>query len=143
MTDRNAESISNSLQEAYENVYDNVKALRKPAERLVEYAKLAPGQRVLDVACGTGLSTMPAAVVVGNMGRVIGIDITEKYLDVARKKAASAGLSNVEYRMGNAEALEYDDASFDAVICASAIFFFKDIPKVLYEWRRVLKAGET
>jgi SAM-dependent methyltransferase len=64
-------------------------------------------------------------------------------LDVARGKAASAGLSNVEYRVGDAEALVFGDASFDAVICASSIMVLRDILKALHEWHRVLKVGGT
>jgi ubiquinone/menaquinone biosynthesis C-methylase UbiE len=86
---------------------------------------------------------MAAARAVGNAGRVIGIDIADKMLDVARRKAASAGLSNVEYRVGDAEAPGFDDASFDAVICASSIFLLRDILKALHEWHRILKAGGT
>jgi ubiquinone/menaquinone biosynthesis C-methylase UbiE len=125
------------------DTYDNIKILQGTAEKLVEYAKLSSGQRVLDVACATGFSTMPAARIVGNTGKVIGIDIADKLLEVARAKADSAGLSNIEYRVGNAEVLEFEDASFDAVICASSIFLFRDIPKALREWHRVLKAGGT
>jgi ubiquinone/menaquinone biosynthesis C-methylase UbiE len=102
-----------------------------------------PGQCVLDVACGTGWATMAAARMAGDKGRVTGIDIADKMLDVARTKATSAGLLNVEYRVGNAESLEFKDESFDSVICASAIFVMRDISKVLCEWRRVLKAGGT
>jgi ubiquinone/menaquinone biosynthesis C-methylase UbiE len=135
--------MSGSLYEYFANVYDNIKFLRKPAERLIVYAKLASGQRILDVACGTGFSTMPAARVAGDTGRVIGIDISDKMLDVARKKATSEGLSNIEYRVGNAEALEFDNASFDSVICASSVFAFRDISGALREWHRVLKPGGT
>lgn len=95
------------------------------------------------MACGTGWATMAAARAVGNTGRVTGIDIADKMLDVARGKAASAGLPNVEYRLGDAEALEFNDATFDAVICASSIYLLRDIPKALHEWHRVLKAGGT
>ncbi len=139
MTDRRSEPISNSLH----NTYDNIRFVRGPAERLVVNAKLIPGQRVLDVACGTGWATMVAAQAVADNGLVIGIDIADKLLDVAKEKATSAGLSNVEYRVGDAEALEFDDASFDALICASSIFFLRDIPKALHEWHRVLKVGGT
>ena len=121
--------------------YDNIMVVRKPAERLVVNAKLAPGQRVLDVACGSGWATIAAARAVGDAGRVIGIDIADKLLDVAREKTLSLGLSNVEYRIGDAESLEFDDVSFDAVICASSIFILRNIPKALGEWYRVLKAG--
>lgn len=139
MTERRPEPLFNLIHD----VYDNVTFLRGPAERLVINAKIAPGQRVLDVACGTGWATVMAARAVGEKGRVIGVDIADKMLDVARRKAASAGLSNVEYRVGDAETLGFDEASFDAVICASSIFFLRDIPKALHEWQRVLKAGGT
>jgi ubiquinone/menaquinone biosynthesis C-methylase UbiE len=139
MTDGRAELDFNT----FADTYDNVMSPLKPAERLVVNAKIITGQLVLDVACGTGWATMAAARAVGNTGRVIGIDIANKMLDVGRGKAASAGLSNVECRLGDAEELEFDDATFDAVICATAIYLLRDIPKALHEWRRVLKAGGT
>jgi ubiquinone/menaquinone biosynthesis C-methylase UbiE len=139
MNERPAEPVFNTVADTY----DNIKILQGAAEKLVEYAKLSPGQRVLDVACATGFSTMSAAGVVGDQGKVIGIDVADKLLEVARAKAGSAGLSNVEYRVGDAELLEFEDAGFDAVICASSIFLFRDIPGALREWHRVLKAGGT
>ena len=139
MTDRREEPIFNAIHDTY----DNIRSVREPAERLAVHAKINLGQQVLDVACGTGWATMAAAWAVGDTGRVIGIDIADKLLDVARDKSMSAGLSNVEYRVGDAEALEFDDASFDVVICASSIFFLQDILKALHEWHRVLKLGGT
>lgn len=139
MADRHEEPIFNAIHATY----DNIRTTQLPAEKLPAYAKLTPGQRVLDVACGTGWATMVAARTVGDTGQVTGIDIADKLMDVAREKTASAGLSNVEFRVGDAEELEFDDASFDTVICASSIFIFKDILKALHEWRRVLKAGGT
>ena len=121
--------------------YDNAISVLKPAERLVVKAKVELGQRVLDVACGTGWAAMVAARAVGDKGSVIGIDIAEKMLDLARKKAVSADLSNVEYCVGDAEALEFDGATFDAVICATAIHLLRNVPETLHEWSRVLKAG--
>jgi len=121
--------------------YDNVRFTKEPTERLPVHAKLASGQRVLDVACGTGWASMAAARAVGDTGRVTGIDIGDEMLDVARGKAVSLGLSNVEYRPGSAEELEFGDASFDRVICASSIFYFSDMTKALREWHRVLKTG--
>jgi len=126
---------------AIHDTYDNIITIRKPAERLVVYAKLTPEQQVLDVACGTGWATMEAARAVGNTGRVVGVDIADKLLDVAKEKTASAGLTNVEYVVGDAETLEFDDAIFDVVLCALSIFLLTDIPKALHEWHRVLKAG--
>jgi ubiquinone/menaquinone biosynthesis C-methylase UbiE len=139
MNNRGPEPIFNAMYDTY----DNIRFLRGPAERLVVNAKIALGQRVLDVACGTGWATMAVARAVGNTGRVTGIDIADKMLDMAREKATSEGLSNVEYSVGDAEALGFDDTSFDVVICASSIFFLRDIFKALHEWHRVLKVGGT
>lgn len=69
----------------------------------------------------------------GNTGSVIGIDLADRWLGVAKERTISAGLVNVEYRVGNTEAMEFDDASFDAVICASSIVRFSDILKALIE----------
>jgi ubiquinone/menaquinone biosynthesis C-methylase UbiE len=129
-----------NIEEFYDDAYttyDTIQLVLKPAERLVMNAGITTGQRVLDVACGTGWATMAAAEIAGNTGRVIGIDISRKMIDVARKKAASAGLSNVEYLVGDAIALEFGDSSFDTVICASSIPLLNDIPKALNEWLRV------
>jgi ubiquinone/menaquinone biosynthesis C-methylase UbiE len=143
MTDQPSEPAIRFLYEPYERFYDNLIFIHKPAERLIEYAKLVAGQRILDVACGTGLATMAAAKVVGKTGKVIGIDIGSRWLEIAKEKADSTGQSNIEYYVGDAGSVEFDESSFDAVICASSIFFFKDIPNTLKEWRRVLKTGGT
>jgi ubiquinone/menaquinone biosynthesis C-methylase UbiE len=137
MNDKRVQPVSSGLHVTY----DNILIVRQPAERLVANVKIIPGQQVLDVACGTGRATMAAALVVGKSGRVTGIDIDDKMLDIAKQKAESASLTNVEYHVGDAEALEFSDAAFDVVICASAIFFLKDIPKALHEFHRVLKTG--
>lgn len=126
---------------AIHDTYDNIMTTQVPAERFIENILLMPGQRVLDVACGTGWATMAAARIVDETGKVIGIDVADKLLNIAREKAISEGLSNVEYQIGDAEALEFKDESYDAVLCASSIFLFKDIPKALREWKRVLRFG--
>jgi arsenite methyltransferase len=137
MSEKRVEPFFNAIYDTY----DRMEFLRKPAERLVVNAKIHRGQRVLDVACGSGWATMAAARAVGDNGRVTGIDISDKLLNVARGKTASAGLLNTEYHVENAEALEFSDASFDAVICASSIMIITDKLKALREWRRVSKAG--
>ena len=127
--------------DAASSTYDDIRFMWEPARRLIVKAKIATGQKVLDVACGTGWATMAAARATGDTGRITGIDISPKMLDVAKEKAISAGLSNIEYRRGDAEALEFEDAAFDRVICASSIFFLQDITRAIREWRRVLKTG--
>ncbi len=77
----------------------------------------APGARVLDVGCGTGASALAAARQVGPTGEVIGIDLAERPLEIARQKAASRNLGNVEFRVADMERLSYPDQHFDAVIC--------------------------
>ena len=122
-------------------MYDSAKYLIRPAERLVAVSNLASGANVLDVACGTGWATLVAAKAVGTSGMVTGIDIATNLLGMAQQKAATAGILNTKFLVGNAEALEFKESSFDNVICASSIFLFKDAGRVLNEWYRVLKPG--
>ena len=122
-------------------IYDSVKYLPGPAERTAANAGLKAGQKVLDVACGSGFASMAASRFVGRTGKVIGIDIADRLLDKAREKALAFGLKNVEYLVGDAGLLEFDDSSFDSIICASSIFLFNSIPQALHEWLRVLKPG--
>lgn len=97
-------------------------------------AAVRPGQSVLDVACGTGASTLAALEMVGPSGKVSGLDANPEMLAVARRKS-----DDIEWRHGAAEALPFDDASFDAVISQFGFMFFDDRPKALSEMMRVLK----
>src|SRR5215469_1996462 len=78
---------------------------------------LHPGDRVLDACCGTGASALPAAQAVGGEGSVLGVDIAEPALALARAKAAALGLSNVEFRINDVANTGLPSASFDAVVC--------------------------
>jgi ubiquinone/menaquinone biosynthesis C-methylase UbiE len=112
-------------------------------ERTVERLALRPGARVLDVGCGTGASALPAADRVGPTGKVIGIDLADRLLEIARQKAASRNLGNVEFHFGDMERLGYPDRHFHAVICVFAIFFVPDMAKQLRElWRMVSPGGQ-
>jgi ubiquinone/menaquinone biosynthesis C-methylase UbiE len=124
-------------------IYDSFTFLRGPAELTAGKANILPGQKVLDIACGSGWATMVAARSVGENGHVTGIDIAAKLLEVARRKAALSGLLNIDYRVGDIHNLEFDDGSFDVVLCASSLFLFDDIRKALSESYRVLKTGGT
>jgi ubiquinone/menaquinone biosynthesis C-methylase UbiE len=84
------------------------------------------GESVLDVACGTGPSALPAADAVGPTGRVVAVDYADGMLAIGRKKAVDAGYSNVEFVKADLMALDYG-ATFDAVICVLGIFFFEDM----------------
>jgi O-methyltransferase/aklanonic acid methyltransferase len=109
--------------------------------RLVDLMMLAPGARVLDVATGKGAALIPVAQRVGATGRIVGIDLSSAMVDEAARAARETGLSNFETRKMDAEHLEFTDASFDAVTCAFALFFFPAMDAALREMRRVLKPG--
>ena len=98
-------------------------------QRTIERLRLRPGSVILDVGCGSGASAIPAAKVVGPHGRVIGVDLADRLLAIARAKATAQKLQNIEFREGDMEALGYPDASFDAVVCVFAIFFVPDMVK--------------
>src|SRR5688572_23572657 len=102
------------------------------AARLLDLARPRPGERVLDVGCGTGIVARRAAPVVGGNGTVVGVDFTPGMLDVARATAEREGLA-IEWREGRAEALPFGDGGFDLVLCQFALMFFADRAAALTE----------
>jgi ubiquinone/menaquinone biosynthesis C-methylase UbiE len=109
--------------------------------RLVADARSRSGQRILDLGSGTGYPALLAAQVVGPTGQVLGIDLADGMLAVARRKAEKLALTNVEFRTGDATQLPYESGSFDAVISRFCLMFLPDLPQALKEISRVLKAG--
>jgi SAM-dependent methyltransferase len=111
--------------------------------RTVARTGLRLGDRVLDACCGTGASALPAAGAVGPGGHVLGVDLSEPALALARAKASAAGLSNVEFRVADVERTGLAAESFDAVICVFGIFFLPDMAAGLAElWRLVRPGGQ-
>ena len=109
----------------------------------IERLTLSPGSTVLDVGCGSGASAIPAAQRVGPGGRVIGVDLAERLLAMARAKANALRLQNAEFRVGDMESLGFSDGAFDAVVCVFAIFFVPDMVKQVRElWRMVRPGGQ-
>jgi ubiquinone/menaquinone biosynthesis C-methylase UbiE len=121
--------------------YDKLKFQKEPCDRLVIHARMGAAERVLDVACGTGWATLAAAHAVGPTGYVIGIDIADKALEIARDKALKASLKNIRFEEQDGHHPNFEDDAFDVVTCASALFGFQDIPGALREWHRVLRPG--
>ena len=112
-------------------------------KRTAFVAQLCPAGSVLDVGCGTGASAIPAAEQVGPTGKVIAVDLADRLLAIARRKAAARKLENIEFRHGDMENLGYPDQFFDAVICVFAIFFVPDVAKQISElWRMVRPNGQ-
>lgn len=108
---------------------------------LLDAAALAPGERVLDVACGTGLVALNAARSVGADGRVIGIDLSDRMVDAARDHADARQLRNIDFARMDAEALGLPDGDFDVALCALGLMYMPDPLQALREMRRVLRPG--
>lgn len=103
---------------------------------VVGAAGVKAGDRVLDVACGTGAATLAAAERAGPSGHVVGLDANPEMLAVARRKP-----TRIEWVEGVAEALPMPDDSFDAVVSQFGFMFFENRPQALREMRRVLRPG--
>lgn len=109
--------------------------------RTLELADLRPAERIIDVACGTGLVTFPAAAAVGAAGRVLGTDISDEMLARARRTAETLGLGHVSFQRMDAEDLRLPEVSFDAAVCALGLMYFPDPVRALREMLRVLRPG--
>ncbi len=120
--------------------YDNEFRYRV-ANPLIELAQLQTGQRVLDVATGTGIVAIASAKIVGSEGHVVGVDISTGMLSQAQRKIAAEGLHNIELIEADADYLNFSDNSFDAILCSSAIVYLADIPAALQQWYNFLKMG--
>jgi arsenite methyltransferase len=107
----------------------------------VAVAELREGETVLDLGSGGGIDVLLSARRVGPTGRAIGVDMTDEMLDLARRNAAEASATNVEFRKGTIEALPLDDASVDVVISNCVINLATDKTAVFREIARVLRPG--
>jgi SAM-dependent methyltransferase len=129
--------ISAATAELYESQF--VPALfAEWVPRLTGLAGVAPGQTVLDVACGTGIVARTVAEVQRGHGRVVGLDVNEAMLDVARRVRPE-----IEWRQGDAAHLPFADGAFDVALCQMAFMFFPDRTRVLREMARVVTAAGT
>jgi ubiquinone/menaquinone biosynthesis C-methylase UbiE len=103
-------------------------------------AAVRPGQRVLDIACGTGVVARTAARRLGSGGNVTGLDLSAPMLAVARSAAAAEG-ARIEWREGDALQLPFADQAFDIALCQQGLQFFPDRPRAMGEMYRVLAPG--
>jgi ubiquinone/menaquinone biosynthesis C-methylase UbiE len=106
------------------------------ADQLLELAAVQPGERVLDLACGTGIVARRAAAAVGTTGAVVGVDVNEGML--ARAAAMADAPDTVTWRSADAGALPLPRGGFDVVCCQQGLQFFTDQPRALHEMYRVL-----
>lgn len=113
----------------------------EPAQtRLLDIVHLRNGERVLDVACGSGLVTFRAAAMVGTNGSVLGTDISEKMVDIARKRIPDSHQMQVQFSRADAEDLSLDEGTFDVAICSLGLMYVPDPRNALAQMHRVLKS---
>ena len=108
------------------------------ADTLVQQAGIEEGSRVLDVACGTGAASRAAARA---GGVVVGVDLGEPTLAIARSIPAEDGAEPIDFRQGDATALPVEDGAFDVAICQQGLQFFPEKKAALREMRRALAPG--
>lgn len=124
-----------NMPKAYDELL--VPALFGPwARKLIDFATVESGERVLDLACGTGVVSRLIAQKVGETGKIVGLDVNRAMLDVARQSAKELTTA-IEWREGSALAMPFPDASFDVVLCQAGLMFFAE-PQAMREMYRVL-----
>jgi ubiquinone/menaquinone biosynthesis C-methylase UbiE len=103
---------------SFAKVYDGVigKSMTFFTDLLIRDLQIPEDPTVLDVGCGTGISTFQLMKRVQGRGKFYGIDISQKMLDLARARAADLGYGNVEFSKGDAEQLDFPESSFDLAI---------------------------
>ena len=106
------------------------------APMIADLAGIREGDRVLDVACGTGVAARTGADRVGSSGSVVGLDLNPAMLEVAARVRG-----DIEWREGDVSELPFEGESFDAVLCQSAVFFFPDVDRAFLEMARVVRRG--
>ena len=121
----------------YERAFGRVSSDIVPT--LVRAAHVSPGQRVLDVATGTGIVAAAALDIIGPSGHVTATDLSGPMLDQARRRLEK--MANVEFALMNGQALTFPKEHFDVVLCGMALMFFPDASEGLSQFYRVLRRG--
>ena len=115
--------------------------------RAIDAARFAPGERVLDVGCGTGQTTVEIARRVGPGGRVVGVDVSRPMLDGARRRAAASaptpapGAAPIDFVEGDAQVMPLEKAAFDVVFSRFGVMFFADPAAAFVNLRAALRPG--
>ncbi|UCH53467.1 MAG: class I SAM-dependent methyltransferase [Pseudomonadota bacterium] len=113
------------------------------ADRLIAQLRPAAGDKLLDVACGTGAVAIAAAQAVGPGGRVTAIDLSEGMLARLQAKLTKFGVANVDLHVMDGGALEFRRDYFNHVVSSFGLFFLSDMSSALAQWRRVTRPGGT
>lgn len=110
-------------------------------EHLLDMIDPQPGEKILDVSCGTGLVTLPLAGLILPDGDITGIDLSEKMIDIAMTRTKQDGIKNAAYKHMDAEELDFPDQTFDKAVCSLGLMYFPNPGKSIEEIFRVLKPG--
>ena len=114
--------------------------LQPALDLVLQTADLQPGEDVIDVACGTGLVTLPAAASVSPGGRVLGTDMSPRMVEDLGRLVAARGITNVEVSCGDAEQLDID-RTFDVALCSLGLMYVVDPPAAIRQLHRVVRPG--
>jgi ubiquinone/menaquinone biosynthesis C-methylase UbiE len=144
MTNEATERVKNDWESQANSWYEQRESLlaasRPVHEWMVEHLEPRAGQRVLEIAAGPGDTGFLAAKRLGN-GRLVSTDIAPAMVDAARKRGAELGVTNADYRVLDAQAMDVPDASFDGILCRWGFMLMPDPAASLRECRRVLVPG--
>jgi len=125
--------------EHYENFWQS--QLKPAQDLMLQMTALRSGEKLIDIACGTGLVTFPAAEMVGPDGFILATDISEGMVKKGRELAEQKNYRNVRFERMDAEELTVTDGEFDVALCALGLMYFPDPLKGLKEMYRALKPG--
>jgi len=120
-------------------VHDTLYGLFVNPYKLLNSAGLKPGQKVLEVGCGPGFFTIPAAKIVGEEGKVYALDVNPVAVETVRRKIEEKGLKNVEVMLADASETGLADESIDVAFLFGVIHALDNIDTVMWEMHRVLK----
>jgi ubiquinone/menaquinone biosynthesis C-methylase UbiE len=134
------EAVAESFGESA-SVYHHSPFFRLGAQRLVELADLKPDAQLLDIGTGRGAVLFAAAEQLTEGGTVRGIDVAQEMIDLTNDELRRRGSSNATAVLMDAEALEFEDGTFDRVTCGFSLMFMPDLDRALAEMRRVLRPG--
>jgi len=121
----------------YENTWQQ--QLKPAHDALFDFANIQQGQKIIDIACGTGLISFRASAATGSKGFVLGTDISDKMIEIADKTSKENSINNIRFERMDAEELKINDEEFDVAICALGLMYAPSPLNALKEMYRVLK----
>jgi len=121
---------------------DRIEAMNGPfGDAMLDAASLTPGERVLDIGCGQGTTTVEAARQTAPSGEVLGVDISGPLLQEARRRAREGGVGNVDFVQADAQVYPFGEAAFDAVISRFGVMFFDDHDTAFANFATAVRPG--